>query len=157
MIVDQLNQAWSSGLQFLNGIVVPDWGSLVNLLPIFLVVGVAGPLLTLVAFFWFVYAVRKPRVAVAVADPRYPIPRDADGNLDFPRGEPYSPTELMVYGPGTVRSDRGEDLLVACPKCGLVRSAAIDTCGNCGLSFTVRTQTITVRPKGPPPGGSALA
>ena len=45
----------------------------------------------------------------------------------------------------------------ACPKCGLVRDASIDTCGNCGLAFTLRTSTIAIRPAGPPPGGRAVA
>ena len=45
----------------------------------------------------------------------------------------------MIYEAGATRSESGDELLVACPKCGLVRSAAIDTCGNCGLAFTIRS------------------
>ena len=61
----------------------------------------------------------------------------------------------MIYESGATRSESGEELLVACPKCGLVRSAAIDTCGNCGLSFTITPPTRTIRPAAPPPGGRA--
>ena len=30
-------------------------------------------------------------------------------------------------------------------------------CGNCGLAFTIRKSTISIRPAGPPPGGAAVA
>ncbi len=157
-IIDQLNEDWTGVLQFLNGFVVPDWGSLVNLLPIFVTVFVVGPLLSLLVFIWFVYFFRKPRVRAApILDDRRPAVLDADGNPVFPPGEPYSARELMVYGPGRTRSDSGDELLVACPKCGLVRPAAVDTCGNCGLSFTLRPPTLALKPAGPPPGGSAAA
>ena len=78
-----------------------------------------------------------------------------DGQPVFPAGEPYSLSERMIYESGATRSESGEELLVACPKCGLVRSAAIDTCGNCGLSFTITPPTRTIRPAAPPPGGRA--
>jgi hypothetical protein len=55
------------------------------------------------------------------------------------------------------RSPSGETLVVACPKCSLVRQAADDTCGNCGLSFTLTPTTRSLRPAGPPPGGRAAA
>ena len=156
-MIEQLNQTWSGILEFLNGLVVPDWGSLVNLLPIFLLVGVVGPLLTIIVLFWFIYFVRKPRMSVQYVEPRRPAPRDEAGNPVFPVGEPYSLSEAMIYEAGATRSESGEKLVVACPKCGLVRDASIDTCGNCGLAFTLRTSTIAIRPAGPPPGGRAVA
>ena len=61
-MIEQLNETWTGILEYLNGIVVPDWGGLVDLLPIFLLIGVVGPLLSLVVLFWFIYFVRKPRV-----------------------------------------------------------------------------------------------
>jgi len=156
-VIQQIQESWTGVLAFLNGIVVPDWGGLVNLLPIFLLVGVVGPLVSLIVLFWFVYFVRKPRVRVAYVDPRRPAPRDEDGNPVFPVGEPYSVSEAMIYEAGATRSESGDPLVLECPKCGLVRSAAIDTCGNCGLAFTIRKSTIAVRPAGPPPGGAAGA
>ena len=157
MITDQINETWTGVLAYLNGIIVPDWGGLVGLLPIFLVVGVVGPLLSLLVLFWFIYFVRKPRLRVAYADPRRRAPLDADGKPVFPPGEPYSTAEAMIYEAGATRSDSGDQLVLACPKCGLVRSAAIETCGNCGLTFTIRKSTIAIRPAGPPPGGAAVA
>ena len=157
MIIDQINQTWTGVLAFLNGIIVPDWGGLIGLLPIFLLVGVVGPILSLLVLFWFIYVVRKPRLKIAYADPRRAAPLDAAGNPYFPPGEPYSTREAMIYEAGATRSVSGDELVLACPKCGLVRSADIETCGNCGLTFTIRKSTIAIRPAGPPPGGAAVA
>jgi hypothetical protein len=155
VILDQLQQIWNGFIDLSAKVVIPDWGGLVGLLPIFLVVGVVGPILTLLALAWFVYFVRRPRLRVAYRDPRRPAALDESGAPVFPVGEPYSVSEAMVYESGATRSASGDTLVVACPKCGLVRPAVEDTCGNCGLSFTLRTPTLTVRPAGPPPGGRA--
>lgn len=155
MILDQLQQIWNGLIDLSSKVVIPDWGSLVGLLPIFLVVFVVGPILTLLVLAWVIYFVRKPRLRVAYRDPRRPAPLDADGQPVFPAGEPYSVGEAMIYEPGATRSASGDALVVACPKCGLVRPAVEDTCGNCGLSFTLRAPTVTIRPAGPPPGGRA--
>ena len=157
MIVDQLNNIWNGLLQLTAVFVTPDWKDPISWLPVLLAVGVVGPILTLLVLGWLVYGIRRPRARVAFADPRRPAPLDVDGNPVFPSGEPYSPRERMIYEPGATRSASGEDLVVACPKCGLVRSAALDTCGNCGLSFTLKPTTRTLRPAGPPPGGAAAA
>ncbi len=157
MIIDQLNQLWTGLIDFSSKLVIPDWGGLVELLPIFLIVGVVGPLLTLLVLAWFGYLVRRPRLATTYRDPRRAAPLGDDGRPQFPVGEPYSRREAMIYEPGATRSASGEALVVACPKCGLVRPAVQDTCGNCGLSFTLRPSTIAIRPGGPPPGGRAAA
>ena len=124
-----------------------------GLLPVFLLLFVVGPLLTLLVLLWLRYGILKPRPKVAFADPRRAAPLDADGNPVFPAGEPYSPREGVIYEPGTTRSPTGETLVVACPKCSLVRPAVEDTCGNCGLTFTLAPTTRSLRPAGPPPGG----
>jgi hypothetical protein len=157
VIIDTINQWWTALIEFTSHLVVPDWGALVNLLPIFLLVGVVGPIVTLLVLAWFIYMVRKPGLKVAFADPRRAAPLDADGHPVFPAGEPYSPLEGTIYEPGATRSESGEDLLVACPKCGLVRKAVVPVCGNCGLSFTLTPTTRSARPAGPPPGGAAAA
>lgn len=38
-IIDQLNEFWSSALETLTMFVIPDWGALIGLLPIFIFVG----------------------------------------------------------------------------------------------------------------------
>lgn len=157
MIVDQLEQLWNGVLQFLAIFVAPDWKDPVSWLPVLLLVGVVGPLLTLMALGWLNYGIRRPRVKAAFVDARRAAALDMDGRPVYPAGEPYSPREQLIYEPGATRSLSGEDLVVACPKCGLVRGAAIDACGNCGLSFTLRPATRTLRRAGPPPGGAAAA
>jgi len=157
VIVSQLEQIWNGLLELTAVFVTPDWKDPVSWLPLLLLVGVVGPLLTLLALGWLRYGIVRPRAKASFADPRRPAPRDADGRPVYPTGEPYSPREQMIYEPGATRSASGEDLVVGCPKCGLVRSAALDTCGNCGLTFTLKPITRSLRSAGPPPGGAAAA
>ena len=157
MILDQLNDLWNSLIEFTGQFVIPDWDALILLLPVFLLIGVVGPLVTLLVLAWMRYRVLRPGVKAGYADLRRPAPGDADGAPVFPVGEPYSLTESMIYEPGATRAVSGETLLVACPKCGLVRTAEVDTCGNCGLTFTITPPTRTLRPAEPPPGGRAAA
>lgn len=157
MIIDQLNKIWSGLLQFSTQFVTPDWGALIKIIPYLVVIGVVGPIVTILALAWLRYGARLPRRRVAFADPRRAAALDDAGNPVYPAGEPYSPAERMIYEPGITRSASGEELLVACPKCGLVRRAAQDTCGNCGLSFTLKPTTRSLRPAGPPAGGAAAA
>ena len=157
MIVSQLEQIWNGVLGLLAVFVTPDWKDPISWLPVLLLVGVVGPLLSLLALAWLRYGVLRPRPKTAYADPRRPAALDDDGQPVYPAGEPYSPRERMIYEPGATRSASGDNLVVACPKCGLVRSAAMDTCGNCGLTFSLKPTTRSLRPAGPPPGGAAAA
>lgn len=157
MIVDQLNQVWDSLLEFTSQFVIPDWGGLVALLPVFLLVGVVGPLLTILALYWLVYVVLRPRTKVRFDDGPRPAPLDSEGRPVFPPGEPYSAREALIYPAGQIRDDQGELLLVVCPMCGLGRAAEIDTCGNCGLVLKVVPRARALRPAGPPPGGASIA
>lgn len=156
-MIETLEQILADLLAFSESIIVPDWAQLVGLLSVFLLLFVVGPLVTLLLLLWVRYAILKPRPKVVYADPRRAAPLDAAGNPVFPVGEPYSPREGVIYEPGMTRSPSGETLVVACPKCSLVRPAVDDTCGNCGLSFTLTPTTRSLRPAGPPPGGRAAA
>ena len=157
MIVDQLEQVWNSLLEFTAQFVIPDWGGLVALIPVFLLVGVVGPLVTLLALYWLIYVVRRPRTKVRFDEGPRPALLDAEGKPVFPPGEPYSPREALIYPAGQIRDDQGELLMVVCPMCGLGRAAEIDTCGNCGLVLRVVPRARALRPAGPPPGGASLA
>jgi hypothetical protein len=154
-VLEQLNEMWSNFIEATSAFVIPDWGQLIGLLPVLLIIGVVGPLLTIIMLFWLRYWILKPRVSAGYADTRRLAAIGDDGQPIFPAGEPYSLRERMIYESGATRSESGEELLVACPKGGLVRSAAVDTCGNCGLSFTITPPTRTIRPAAPPPGGRA--
>ena len=154
---DAIGQLFQQVIDFLTPIFIPDWRALIDLLPIFLLIGVVGPILTLLALFWFRYLVKRPTAKRVFAEVRRPAPLDEAGNPVFPVGEPYSIAEAVIYEPGVTRSDAGEDLVVACPKCRLVRPASESTCGNCGLTFTLQPTTRSLKPAGPPPGGRAAA
>jgi hypothetical protein len=157
VIIDTINQWINTLLEASAAIVTPDWATLVDLIPVLLLIGVVGPMLTLLALLWLRYGARKPRTRVAFRDARRPAAVDEAGNLVFPVGEPYSLAEGMIYEPGATRSASGEPLLVACPKCSLARPAEVDTCGNCWLSFTLKPTTRSVRRATPPSGGAAAA
>lgn len=157
MIADELERIWNTILDITAVFVTPDWADPISWLPALLLVGVVGPILTLLALAWLWYRLRRPGPRLAFAEARRPAELDVEGRPVFPPGEPYSPSERMIYEPGATRSQGGEDLVVACPKCALVRSAAADTCGNCGLSFTLKQTTRALSPAGPPPGGAAAA
>jgi hypothetical protein len=155
VIIDTINQWINSLVEASSAFVTPDWVALVDLLPVFLLIGVVGPLLTLIALIWLRYGVKKPRTHVSFRELRRPAARDEAGNPVFPVGEPYSLAEGMIYEPGATRSASGDALLVACPKCSLARPAEVETCGNCGLSFTLKPTTRSARRVSPPEGGAA--
>ncbi len=157
MILDQLNQFWTGVLQFLALIVTPDWGKLIVVIPVLLALAVVGPIITILVLAWLRYGVVRPRRHVRFADSRRPAELDAAGQPVYPSGEPYSPTERMVYEPWATRSVSGEALVVACPKCGLVRSAERETCGNCGLSFHLKPVVRSSGAANRPSGGAAAA
>ncbi len=157
MLIDALSQAWDGLLKFMEQFVIPDWGSLVGLLPIFLLVGVVGPLLTLLLLAWVVYFVRKPRTRVRFADDARPAALEAGAPV-FPPGLPYCPRHALIHPSGATRCEiDAEPLAVVCPMCGLGREAEVDTCGNCGLVLKVVPHSRALRPAGPPPGGAAVA
>jgi hypothetical protein len=157
VIIDTVNQWINALLEFSAKLITPDWAALIDLLPIFLLIFVVGPLLTLMVLLWLRYKAKEPRTRVAFRDNRRPAALDAAGAPVFPVGEPYSLTEGMIYEPGATRSASGEPLMVACPKCSLVRTAEEGTCGNCGLSFTLKPTTRSARRATPPAGGAAAA
>lgn len=159
-VVDALNQIWTQLLQVTSVFVLPDWGFLIGLLPVFVLLGVVAPFLTFLALGMLIYLVRRPRVKAVVYEDG---PRVAEigpgGEPVFPVGLPHCRRDALIYPSGTLRCERcREELAVACPMCGLGRSALIDTCANCGLVLKVKTHAIAVRTTaGPKPGGAAVA
>jgi hypothetical protein len=87
-------------LQWLESLLLPDWGGLMNLLPILLILGMLGPALTLLAIYWFYVRVTTRRGRVRIDDPEpAPAPRDAAGEPVYPANVPYCPTHAMIYPP----------------------------------------------------------
>lgn len=156
-MIDALQQAWHGLLQAISGIIIPDWGALVGMLPIFLLIGVVGPLVSLLVLGWFIYIVRAPRAKLAIVEGPV-LAETVNGEAVFPSGEPYCPNDSLVFPSGATRCDVcHRELLVRCPKCAAGRQARVDTCGNCGLVLKIEYRARATRPAGPPPGGAAAA
>lgn len=155
---DAIGQLFQYVIDFLTPILIPDWRALIDLLPVFLIIGVVGPLLSLLVLGWVVYLLSKPRSRIPYTDP---VPRAAeitDGRPVYPAGEPYCAQDRLVYPPGATRCDTcHRDLAVSCPKCATGRAAWIDTCGTCGLVLRIDRTVPALRAAGPPPGGAAAA
>ena len=155
---DAIGRLFQGLIDFLSPILIPDWKALIDLMPVFLLLGVVGPIVTLLLLGWFVYVVRKPRSRIAYVEPQ-PRPAEiADGQPVYPAGEPYCSVDRLVLPPGMTRCPiDGRDAAVVCPKCGTGRAAYIETCGTCGLVLRIDRTVPALRPVGPPPGGAAAA
>jgi hypothetical protein len=158
-LIDVLNQIWTQILNVTAIFVTPDWGLLVSLLPVIVVLGLLAPFLTGLMLGSVLYLVRRPRVRLAYVEGPQPAQIGPAGEPVFPVGLPYCRRDALVYPSGTLRCERDHDeLAVICPMCGLGRSALIDTCSNCGLVLKVKTRAVAVRATaGPKPGGAAVA
>ena len=157
-LLNQLNNVWNQILDVTSMFIIPDWGSVIGLLPVLLFVGVVGPLLTLSVVAWFVFLVRAPRAKVTIEEGPCAAAIGSDGQPEYPAGLPHCPRDRLVFPSGTTRcSECRNALTVTCPMCGLGREAAVSTCGNCGLVLKVETRARVMRPAGPPPGGAAVA
>ena len=157
-VLDQISHVWSDFLGFVSKLVIPDWAGLIALLPVLVLIGVVGPLLTLGVLAWLGYGITKPRTKVSYQEGTKVAPRDHLGRIIAPAGEPYCPRDGLVYPTGTFRCDVDKtNLLLRCPKCEVVRDASISTCGNCGLAVSIQPRAMIVSTDGPPPGGAAIA
>lgn len=157
-VIDQIQKLWSDLLGFISTLVIPDWPAVIALLPVFVTIGIVGPLLTLAIMAWLGYGVTKPRVQVKYDEGTRVAPLDYLGQPIIPSGEPYCPNDGLIYASGATRCDvDGTPLSVRCPKCNLVRDAGIGTCGNCGLVLKIEPRAMIVASDGPPPGGAAVA
>lgn len=158
-LIGSLQEFWDGFLEFATLFVIPDWGELIGLLPVFIFLGVVGPLLTIVPLGILIYQARKPRVRTRVVEGPRAAAVGADGEPVFPAGLPYCRRDGLIFASGTQRCDDcRETLLVICPMCALGRTALSDTCTNCGLVLKVQPRAVVVRASsGPRPGGAAVA
>jgi hypothetical protein len=155
---DAIQGLWQTFLDFITMFILPDWGALIGLIPILFVLLVLGPILSLLVLAFVVYFLRKPRVGLTADPEPVPAPIGADGKPIQPRGEPFCFRDGLIYPPNARRCDVcGDELSVRCPKCDVVRSASVDTCGNCGLVLKLRPQAGLAPTIQPPPGGAAAA
>lgn len=153
---------WSFVLDQLTKLLVPDWSGLIGLLPFLIIVGVVGPILTLLALAWAWHAITRRRARVEVREPEVqPAELDAGGEPAFPANVPYCADHRLVFPASAVRCTvDGADLAVRCPVDHTVRDASIQTCTACGTRFVLgaaSTSALVRRTAGPPPGGAAVA
>ena len=158
-IIEFLNQIWTQILDVTALFVTPDWGFLISMLPVMVLLGLVMPFLTGLAILTVAYLVTKPRAKVAFEEGPRPAEIGPGGEPVFPVGLPHCRRDALIYPSGTLRCDTCHDeLAVICPMCGLGRMARIDTCSNCGLVLKVKTRAVAVRTTaGPKPGGAAAA
>jgi hypothetical protein len=159
VIVDTLDQIWTTILDVTAIFVTPDWNFLIQMLPFMILLGVIGPFITFTILGSIIYLARKPRTKVSfVEGPRVAEIGD-DGEPVFPVGLPFCRRDRLIFASGTNRCDTCRDeLTVICPMCGLGRLAIVDTCTNCGLVLKVKTRAVAVRgATGAKPGGAAAA
>lgn len=153
---------WTAFLDWLTTVLVPSWGELIGLLPFFVVLGVVGPLLTLIVALWGWYLLNRRRGRVRRSELQaVPAPTDADGVAAFPPNVPFCETHELLYPPRarTCEIDGGE-LGVRCPVDDTVRAAGVETCPACGTRYVLgagTAPTVVAGPPGPPEGGAAVA
>lgn len=158
-LVEVLEGIWNQILEIMTLFILPDWGGLIALMPVLIVLGLVAPFLTFVALGTVIYLLRKPRVKVGFVEGARMAENGADGEPIFPIGLPYCRRDALIYPSGTHFCDRCKDkLAVVCPMCGLGRTALIDTCSNCGLVLKVKSRSVVVAATpGPKAGGAAAA
>lgn len=154
--------AWSKILEWLSTILIPDWNGLIALLPILLIVGLTGPILSLLVLYWLYHAGidRGGRVQTAELE-AMTADHDADGLPIFPPNVPYCIEHELVF-PATARtcSVDGAELTVRCPVDDTVRTASEQLCRVCGTRYQLGASLAPVvvrRSKRPPEGGAAVA
>lgn len=158
-LTEALDAVWQTILDITSLFVIPDWGALINLLPVFFFIGVVGPFVTFVVLGTLIYLARRPRVRVAIVEGPRIAEIGTDGEPVFPAGFPYCRRDRLIFASGTLRCVRcSDELAVICPMCSLGRSAHIDTCTNCGLVLKVAPRVVVMTStRGPRPGGAAVA
>ena len=154
--------AWDQILQFLEKIIVPDWSALVALAPLFGVLLLLGPVLSLLALAWLHHRLtrRAGRVRIADAEPQRAAV-DEHGDLVVAANTPFCPRDRLIYPASATTCDAcGDELTVRCPIDSTTRTASQQLCRACGTKYVLgaANSALTVRRRGrPPKGGAAVA
>ena len=157
-----LNAWWNQVLSILTVVLSPDWSALVAWVPLLLIIGVMGPILTLVLVGWAHHLLisRRPRVVYDEPEARAPE-HLADGTPVVPPNVPYCGRDDLLFPARTTTcSVCHDELTVRCPVDGAVRPATQQTCRACGTKYVLGAglDPLTVRSSAhPPSGGAAIA
>ena len=153
---------WSTFLEWLASLLIPDWNGLIQLLPILVLLGVTGPGLTLLFLYWgyHFFIDRRGKVQIEELEP-VAAEHGPDGLPIFPVNTPYCIEHELVF-PATARncSVDGAELTVRCPVDETVRVAGEELCRVCGTRFKLGASLAPVTVKrrhSPPEGGAAVA
>lgn len=153
---------WTSFLEWLQSLIVPEWNSLIAMLPLLVIVGLVGPILSLIMLMhmWHLWHQRKGRVRIAELEP-VSAPLGPDGDPLFPANKPFCVDHAVIYPPNTRACEiDGEELAVRCPIDETSRPATQELCRGCGTRYVLGASrsAVTVRRTGrPPEGGAAVA
>ena len=161
-IAAALEQWWNGVLQLIAPLLSPDWSWLISIVPILLVIGLVGPVLTLVLIGWLHNWLVLRRGRVRYVDPAPVAPEHGpDGVSIVPANTPYCSRDDLLFPPrARVCSECHEELTVRCPIDDAVRPASQPICRACGTKYVLGAglDPLTVRGvAGPPPGGAAVA
>lgn len=153
---------WTAILDQMSKVFIPDWSGLIALLPFLLIVGVIGPIVSLLALAWAWHLITRRRARIKVNEPEPQLAAlDAGGQPVFPANVPYCREHGLVFATSAVRCTiDGAELSVRCPVDHTVRDASIQTCTGCGTRYVLgaaSTSALVRRTAGPPPGGAAVA
>lgn len=153
---------WTAFLDWLTTVLVPSWGELIDLLPYVVILGIIGPLISIIALLWVWYLLHRKRGRVQHQEAQaVAAPRDEDGQAIFEPSVPYCEAHALVYPPRatTCEIDRA-DLSVVCPVDGTVRAASVQVCSGCGTRYVLgatSSPVVVSSNGGPPEGGAAVA
>ncbi len=153
---------WTAFLTWLTTVIVPNWTELVGMLPFFLVLGVVGPILSLIMLMWTWHFFKRRRANVRLAIPDVvATARDARGEPVFPANVPFCQEHALIYPASRVACELdGTNLSVRCPVDGTVRPASLQTCSACGTRYVLgasKAPALVQRTGRPPEGGAAVA
>jgi hypothetical protein len=153
--------AWTAFLTWLSTIVTPNWDELIKLLPLFIVLGLLGPGLSLLILYHLYHRMtrRSGRVRLAEAAP-VAAAVGGDGAPLIPPNVPFCSRHGLIYplSASTCELD-AEELSVRCPVDHTVRVASQQLCRVCGTKYVLGASStaLTVRRIGRPPAGGAAA
>jgi hypothetical protein len=153
---------WTAFLDWLSTVMIPNWGELVSMLPFFLIIGVVGPIVTIIALMWVWYFLHRRRGHIRREERQATVASTGpDGRPLFPPNVPYCEEHGLLFPPRVTRCEVDRvDLSVACPVDGTVRAASIQMCPACGTRFVLgaaSSPTLVTGSGGPPEGGAAVA
>ena len=153
---------WTAFLTWLTTVIVPNWTELVSMLPFFLVLGVVGPILSLIMLAWVWHFFKRRRAHIHLAIPEaFPAPRDARGEPRFPPNVPFCLEHALIYPASRVTCEiDGANLSVRCPVDGTARASSLQICSACGTRYVLgasKAPALIERRGRPPEGGAAVA